>query len=378
MSIILNELKKIFNIKSIILLILINIVMYFLFIEFYITNFPNGRPALNIYNMFVEMKELYGEYMDEKEFEDFKLKYEEAVKEANEYIQLREDFKTAGINDYEDFKNMDLEDEEQYRLYSDVIFDKKIDIFWELPWREEYIKYYEDKERLMLAQASNSKQELRIMEILNKGLETSVFNDVIFSNYNHFIKNVTITILLSVMFIITPTYLRDYLVKVNYLQYTSKTGRRIFKKMILISLLATFILVTIQFLCFFIIYSTNNTSMFFNSNINSIYNIIISWYDLTFIQYIILTVIGVYLLAFVFTLISLLVSSIGKNYITVIGIQLPIALVSFTILLKYLIHYMTNISYPKYFWALSYMALIMISSIFMMIRWKKEEKADIL
>src|SRR5690606_28046351 len=108
-------------------------------------------------------------------------------------------------------------DEEQYRLYSDVIFDKKIDIFWELPWREEYIKYYEDKERLMLAQASNSKQELRIMEILNKGLETSVFNDVIFSNYNHFIKNVTITILLSVMFIITPTYLRDYLVKVNYL-----------------------------------------------------------------------------------------------------------------------------------------------------------------
>jgi len=378
MSIILNELKKIFNIKSIILLILINIVMYFLFIEFYITNFPNGRPALNIYNMFVEMKELYGEYMDEKEFEDFKLKYEEAVKEANEYIQLREDFKTAGINDYEDFKNMDLEDEEQDRLFSDVIFDKKIDIFWELPWREEYIKYYEDKERLMLAQASNSKQELRIMEILNKGLETSVFNDVIFSNYNHFIKNVTITILLSVMFIITPTYLRDYLVKVNYLQYTSKTGRRIFKKKILISLLATFILVTIQFLCFFIIYSTNNTSMFFNSNINSIYNIIISWYDLTFIQYIILTVIGVYLLAFVFTLISLLVSSIGKNYITVIGIQLPIALVSFTILLKYLIQYMTNISYPKYFWALSYMALIMISSIFMMIRWKKEEKADIL
>ena len=42
----------------------------------------------------------------------------------------------------------------------------------------------------MLAQASNEKQELRIKEILDKGLETSVFNDVVFSNYNNLIKSV--------------------------------------------------------------------------------------------------------------------------------------------------------------------------------------------
>ena len=153
MDIILNELKKIFNIKSVILLVLINIVMYFLFIEFEITYFPNGRPALNIYNMFVEMESSYGEFMDEEEFEDFKLKYEEAIKEADEYIQSREDFKRAGINSYEDFANMDHENEDLYELYRDVVFKKKIDVFWELPWREEYISYYKNKEELMMAQA---------------------------------------------------------------------------------------------------------------------------------------------------------------------------------------------------------------------------------
>ena len=379
MNIILNELKKIFNIKSVILLVLINIVMYFLFIEFNITNFPNGRPALDIYNMFVEMENTYGEFMDEEEFEDFKLKYEEAVKEADEYIQSRKDFKMAGINNYEDFANMDHENEELYELYSDVIFKKKIDVFWELPWREEYIRYYENKEELMLEPSSNEKQELRIKEILDKGLETSVFNDVIFSNYNEFIKSAAKTILLSVMFIITPIYLKDNKDKINYLQYTSKTGRKIFKKKIFAGVLASFILVTVQFICFFIMYSTNNTSMFFNCNINSIYNSIISWYDLTFIQYIALTVIGTYILAFVFTLIPMLVSSISKNYITAIGVQLPIALFSFTILLKYLIDYMTSIfRFPKYFTGLFYMILIFASTISMIIRWKREKRADIL
>jgi len=353
--------------------------MYFLFIEFNITNFPNGRPALDIYNMFVEMENTYGEFMDEEEFEDFKLKYEEAVKEADEYIQSRKDFKMAGINNYEDFANMDHENEELYELYSDVIFKKKIDVFWELPWREEYIRYYENKEELMLEPSSNEKQELRIKEILDKGLETSVFNDVIFSNYNEFIKSAAKTILLSVMFIITPIYLKDNKDKINYLQYTSKTGRKIFKKKIFAGVLASFILVTVQFICFFIMYSTNNTSMFFNCNINSIYNSIISWYDLTFIQYIALTVIGTYILAFVFTLIPMLVSSISKNYITAIGVQLPIALFSFTILLKYLIDYMTSIfRFPKYFTGLFYMILIFASTISMIIRWKREKRADIL
>ena len=378
MDIILNELKKIFNIKSVILLILINIIMYFLFIEFEISVFPNGRPPLDIYNMFVEMEDDYGEFMDEEEFKDFKVKYEEAKREADGYIQSKEDFKRAGIMNYDDFVNMDTNNKELKKLNNDVIFKRKVDVFWELPWREEYIQVYGNREDYMMSKASNEKQEARIKEILEKNLETSVFTDVVFFNYDNLIKPVAATILLSVMFMITPIYLRDNKDRISYLQYTSKTGRKIFKKKIIAGLLASAIIVTLQFICFFSIYSTNNTSMFFNSNINSIYNSIISWYDLTFIQYIYLTVIGIYILSFTLTLISMLVSSIGNNYITLIGIQLPIALFVFVILLNYLIHYMTSIFYPKYFLELSYIALMLISTVSMIVRWRKERKTDIL
>ncbi len=378
MTIILNELKKIFNIKSIFLLIIITMTMYFLFIEFNIVNFPNGRPSLDIYDIFVDMKDSYGEFMDEEEFEDFKRKYEETKKEADKYIQSREDFRELGITNYDEFIDMDNTTNNEFeKLRDDVIFNKRIDVFWELPCRKEYIRAYENREEYILNGVENEKQEARIIDILEKGLETSVFHDLVFFNYNQLIKPVAMTILLSVMFMITPIYIRDDKDKINYLQYTSKMGRHIFKKKIISGLLAAFIITTLQFICFFFIYSSNNVSMFFNCNINSIYNTIISWYDLTFIQYIILTVLGVYILAFVFALISMVVSSIGQNYITLIGIQLPIALFTFTVLLRYLLHFVTDISKPKYFWAISYIVLILIGTISMMIRWRKERKMDI-
>ncbi len=377
MTIILNEVKKIFNIKSVLLLMAITGVMYFLFIEFHITNFPNGRPALDIYNMFVEMKDKYGEFMDEEEFEDFKVRYNEAKEEADKYIQSREDFKKVGITNYDEFVNMDISNKELDELHSDVIFKKRIDVFWELPWREEYIRVYENRDEIIMSSASNENQEVRIKEILEKDIGTSVFNDVVFSNYNILIKYVAITILIGIMFMITPIYLKDNKNKMNYLQYTSKIGRDIFKKKIIAGILSAFIIISLQLIGFFVLYSSNNVSMFFNSNVNSIFNSIISWYDFTFIQYIILTVVAIYVLGFVFTLISMLVSSIGQNYITVIGIQLPIALFTFKVLLKYLINYMTSISYPKYFLPVSYLVLIFIAIMSMTIRWKRERWLDI-
>jgi hypothetical protein len=318
--------------------------------------------------------------MDEEEFEDFKIKYEKAKKEADKYIQSREDFRELGIMNYNELIYMNennTTNKEFEKLHVDVFFERVIDVFWELPYREKYIKAYENRGEFMLNGVENEKQEARIRDILEKGIETSVFTNVVFSNYNELIKPVAITILLGVMFMITPIYIRDNKDKINYLQYTSKTGRNIFKKKMIAGLLGVLIITTLQFICFFMLYSSNNVSMFYNCNINSINNIMASWYDLTFIQYIILTVVGIYILAFVFALISMVISSIGQNYITLIGIQLPIALFTFTILLRYLLLYITDIDYPKYFWAIAYITLILIGTISMMIRWRKERKMDI-
>lgn len=382
MNVILNELKKIFNMKSIILLLIVNVVMSFLFMEFDIRYFPNGEIAESYYNIFVEMEDEYGEFMDENEFNDFKGKYMETKKEVDKYIKSREDLKELGITNYDEFNKANSSNYINYKKFEkihwDILFEKKIDIFWEVPSRKDVIESYEKKEEIMIREKLNEKQEIRVKEIIDKDIETSIFTDVVFSNYNGLIKNVVRTILLSVMILITPIYTRDNKENINYLQYTSKVGRKIFKKKILSGLVATFILVSIELVCFLSLYSTNNISMFLDTNINSVFNSIISWYDLTFIQYIILTIIGTYILAFIFSLISMFVSSISRNYIVLIAIQLSIALFTFVVLLRYIIENITSIDHPKHLLGLSYLILIVISSILIIIRWKKEKKSDVL
>ena len=106
MRILWNEVKKIFTWKTMLLLLFINCLLYFLLIEFYIEHFTSGSDIYS-YNLGVEMVEKYGATMDEDEFIDFKKTYEEKAEEANRYLQSREDSVAIGLDTYEKFQAYD-------------------------------------------------------------------------------------------------------------------------------------------------------------------------------------------------------------------------------------------------------------------------------
>ncbi|WP_055669512.1 hypothetical protein [Desnuesiella massiliensis] len=380
MSIIVNEIKKIFNLKMVLMLIVINLLMYFLFIEFWIKYFPNGRPETDIYRISVEMKKNYGEYVDEEEFKDFKIKYEEKIREADEYIQSEERFIKADIKNYEQFKNIDRKIKSQSDLRDYTVFKESIDLFWELPTTKWMIQSYESKKEDLLRQyrGTTSEAKFRIEDVYSKNEQTSIMPYIVLENYNNLIKGLIMTILLSVMFMISPIYLRDSKNKVKHIQYTCRRGRKMFKSKIYAGLIGTFIINTLQLMIFFMLYHHNKVNMFFNSNINSFLNSrIIFWYDLTFIQYIILTVILIYILVFIFTLISMFVSSVVNNYIALIGIQLPIAIVTFNLIIEKLIIYFVSIALPKMIVPLCFLIAIILITAITVVRWKKERVVDV-
>ncbi len=378
MKVVLNEIKKIFSLKMVSVLMVISIIMYFLFISFYIEHFPNGRPELDYYNVGVEMINNYGEEIDEKEFEHFKDTYNKQVEEANRYLQSKKEFVDEGITTYEKFKNMDQDIEKLNNLHSYIFFEVKSDVFWQLQAREQLIENYKHKDEWMEStyETINEKQEKRIKEIASSGNYESIFPYLIFENYNALIKYVAMLVIISIIFMISPIFLKDKMNKVNLLQYTSKNGRNLFKKKVTSGLIASFVITTIQLLCFFIAYSFNNVEMFFNSNINSAFGSYLFWYDLTFIQYIGITVIAVYILSFVIVLIVMFISSIVNNYITLIGVQVPIIFI-ISKLLPHIIGRITDIYLPKYFIPITYFSLIIIGIVLITIRWKKEKTLDI-
>nr|WP_307905885.1 hypothetical protein [Clostridium botulinum] len=384
MRVIFNEIKKIFNPKMVFLLIIINLIMYFLYIEFDIKHFPNGRPEGDIYKICVEMHEKYGEYMDENEFQDFvKNTYNKKLKEINKYIQNHTQFKKYGVKNYNEYikkfertyGKYDKRSKEFQNIHDKMVFHDWIELFWEFPQIEDYIEYYKNKDKIMLKRVidNNNKQETKIKEILSRGDETSIFPYMVFDNYNRLILYGSETILLGIVFMIVPIYLSDKKNKVNYLQYTCKNGRKTFKKKIVAGIISSFIITTVELIILFILYSFNNTSMFFNCSINSFSNYSTSWYNITFIQYIVITIVAVYILVLALTLISMLISSMVGNYIALIGLELPIIFITIKFFLNILVNYIGNIIYAKWVLTLAYLCIFLIPIILIVIVWKKKK-----
>lgn len=386
MRIIANEVKKIFNPTNILVVIVSSFIIWNLFIYFEIEYFPNGQPANQHYNNAVIMLNKYGTFMDEKEFEDYKKLREEKSKIATAYLLNNKEAISLGISSYEELeeivqKENRTEKEKQINdLHSKIMFEENIAEFWDLEAMDYEIDRYEDKEFWVgLSQDFNQKQLERKREVINSEQVNSPLNFIILRNYNELILSVTTLILISVAIMISPIFSSDNRNKVNYLQYSSKIGRKLFKKKVMSGLISTVVIVSIQLGVLFIIYKSNDTFMFWDCSINSVFSDVLSWFDLTFGQYIILSVVIVYILALVYSTIAMFVSSKVNSYIALIGTQIPI-LFLIKSLLSDLMEVMalgTSVYVPKYTILIGLSISIMVGVILMILAYKKEISCDI-
>ena len=311
MRIIINEIKKLFNLKILLILGLIVFIIWKIFISFWIEVFPNGSNTPT-FNLSVQMLKDYGTTMDEKEFEDFKEKSALREKEADEYLKGDKEAQELGIKSYRELReslDKGKTDEKVEALHSKIYFKDNVYLFWEMQSRESLIASYENP--------------------LN-------------------------------------------------LQYSSKTGRKIGSKKVISAMITAFGISTLELIGLFLMYIPNNTLQFWNCSINSKFNYMVSWFDLTFGQYIMLTILVIYIITFVVTSISLFVSSKVKSYVALIGVQVPILGALIMFLYNIGLNHMTTINYPKYIPLIAYMVFIIISILLIINLLKNEKNRDVL
>ncbi|MBN3553909.1 hypothetical protein JYA63_06520 [Fictibacillus nanhaiensis] len=376
MRILFNEIRKLFSVKIICLLLLVSFIVYQQFIMFEFKYFPNGRPLLDDFRATQKMLVDYGKSMDNEEFEDFKEIKEQRIAEATEYLKSQKEMVAADIDTYEEFSNMDLENEKLAALHSKIFFEDSVDIFWEIQARDGIIDRYEHPERFIEHELT-PKQDARMDELVENGSTKAIFTDMVFDNYNALIKFVAILIFLNIMIILMPLYIRDKRNHVQLLQYTSKTGRKLFSQKLVTGISAAMIVITTQLAFFFFMYKGNDTSMFYPLPINSIFNFFVSWYDLTFFQYIVLTVICVYLLGIALVLVGAWISSIAPNYMTSVGLHVPLAFLLFGSGTTYLVQNLTIIYSNPYLAPISFVIILVLSSLLFMWRYRSEKVKNI-
>ncbi|MGL5329300.1 MAG: hypothetical protein ACRDD7_08530, partial [Peptostreptococcaceae bacterium] len=219
----------------------------------------------------------------------------------------------------------------------------------------------------------NKAQRARHKEIRESEDVNSPLHYDIMSNYDNLNFGITLIILLSVSILVSPIFINDNKNKVNYIQYSSKIGRSMFNKKAIASILSAIMITTIQLGIFFIVYKSNNTYMFWDCSINTPINDMHSWFDMTFGDYIILSIILNYVVAILTAIISISVGSKVNNYISAIGVQIPILLAFGGILKGFGMFNLTTTYYPKYMLHILYGTMIIVA-IFMIIKRKKYEK----
>ncbi|MBN8191832.1 hypothetical protein JI667_06675 [Bacillus sp. NTK074B] len=371
MNIVWMEIKKIFNWKILLVLMFINVVLYYFLIHFHIEVFPNGRPALDSYRIGSEMVDEYGPSMNESERSDFRERYKVEVQKADEFIQTREDFKEAGIQSYADFK------EYHGKLHDKIFFEEGVNLFWELQVRESLLEFQRNQEMMMknkfsMANASQKKQ----LRSLQESRQVNLYPEVSLTNMEEIFRGIATVVLISVVLVVSPVFLSDKNKRMPELQYTTKTGRHVFRRKMAAGMLSAFIVMTVLLGVYLSLYSLNDPSAFFDIPINSFIGSHY-WYDMTFIQYIVLSIIAIYVVGFILSVVSLAISNLVPNFISLIGVQVPLILALLIFGLKYMISLIVSLWLPVWLVPVLYGIFTVLAVLIARWLWLREKKVDI-
>lgn len=366
MRIISYEIKKLLNWKVLVLVFLISLLFVELFIRFEFEHFPNGRPMGDGFKISQQMIEKYGQEMDETEFQDFKNTYQEEIVKAEAY--LREE----GVSSYEQFRN------HGGYLADEIMFEKGVDLFWELQAREGIIEDYERRKEAFTLYTEDIDNSAWKEDIITGTSLNSILPYIVYENYNNLISRLAVLIMVSVMIVTGRVFITDTKNNAMSLQYSTLTGRKLFKYKTMASLITALLLTTIYVGVFLIAYRSNDTSAFLHSSLHSYENLsYIFWVDMSFLKYIILTIAGVYLLALVSASVTTYLSRAVSNYFSLIGSQVPVVVILIILVLQYLISDLFSVRYPMWLTLGTYVVLLIIGTMLLVLRWKKEKRLDI-
>ena len=371
------EMKKIFSWKLILLVVLVNVLMFKLMVEFDLEHFPNGRPAGDLFKIEQEIIPKYGAQMDEAEFLDLKATYEKKVALAEVYLANDPQAIEVGMNTYEAFRNFDYNDQKKKEYHNQLFHYSEEDFPWELQAYEWLIDNFEHKEnslRAMIREASDG-QKIRFEQLLDEE-KYSVYSDTVTYNYKNYKTSLAIVIFLSIAILISPIFLRDKKANVVPLQYSAKRGRSIYRTKWLAGVVSTVFITSILLTFYMSLYSTNNTSSHFDLPLYSL-GWFYHWYDITFLQYIIISTIVIFVLSILLGILTMAISTIVPNTIVLIAVQIVVMFSMIAGGAYVLVNELMNMMHAQAFIP-AMIALFSIGVIvFMRFVWKREMHKDI-
>lgn len=205
----------------------------------------------------------------------------------------------------------------------------------------------------------------------------SVYSDTVTYNYKNYKTYLAIVIFLSIAVLISPIFLRDKKTNVVPLQYSAKNGRSIYRTKWLAGVVSTVFITSILLTLYMSLYSTNNTSSHFDLPLHS-FSWFYQWYDITFLQYIIISTIVIFVLSILLGILTMAISTMVPNTIVLIAVQIIVMFSMIAGGANVLVKELMTMIYTQAFIPAMISIFTMGVFVFMRFVWKKEMRRDIL
>lgn len=346
------ELKKLFQPILLLVALLITIVFYNQDLNFIHKFWPNGG-MIPIYDHASDWQNRFGPTLEEEEIAEIEVEYTTLVKQADKIVVKNPIAKQLQLESYAEFKswyqenvpvvaiNETNEEEKEIvkqidAIQQDLIDDtghsmvNKIDVLQNL---HSSMKRFDSSDMFLNNEYYTEKERERLLEILfiEEGWRNILPSYLTSTVAAHFES--IFTLLIFLMSVLIPSvFVRDRLLGVQKIQWSSRHGRNILWTQFASGMTASFLLITCMIGIFGGLLYLNDFTQYFSNGLNSFFvdneePLIFSFYPWTFDQWIMKIILLVYLIGMSYSGILLYLAQTSQHYLSLLMKIIPVAFI---------------------------------------------------
>lgn len=346
------ELKKLFQPILLLVALLITIVFYNQDLNFIHKFWPNGG-MIPIYDHASDWQNRFGPTLEEEEIAEIEVEYTTLVKQADKIVVKNPIAKQLQLESYAEFKswyqenvpvvaiNETNEEEKEIvkqidAIQQDLIDDtghsmvNKIDVLQNL---HSSMKRFDSSDMFLNNEYYTEKERERLLEILfiEEGWRNILPSYLTSTVAAHFESIFTLLIFLMSL-LIPSVFVRDRLLGVQKIQWSSRHGRNILWTQFASGMTASFLLITCMIGIFGGLLYLNDFTQYFLNGLNSFFvdneePLLFSFYPWTFDQWIMKIILLVYLIGMSYSGILLYLAQTSQHYLSLLMKIIPVAFI---------------------------------------------------
>lgn len=335
------ELRKIINPSIIAAVVLLGVVYYFLFPEFYIQYFCNGANAEAEFALSSEWAAKYGVTMDTSERTELDAQLADELEVFRKGLLLLPEALEAGIVDYSSFcKYTDrylertaaegnVADMEQERLRWQIMGRTN---YYRIQALEHFIASYDRVASGMmdgreLPDYYTTAMRRRNNELMQSDQKYGFFPTCVYDSTREYGRYLAVWCVLSIVLLLSPVLVRDRLCRTRALQWSSGCGRTILRAQIAAACVVAFAVTVVNLVVYGIPFLRQNPLIFKNFGLESLWGSAVPWFDWTYGTYLIVMVGLILVLSMATAFLTVFLSQYSGNYIPMLLKALPLFVV---------------------------------------------------